>query len=57
MYVAHAGHQHMEEGINQSISQPLIIFGTIVAVLAIVSTFVIYDMRKRRVKSQSKSDG
>ena len=56
MYIAHAGHQHIEAGIDQSISQSTIIAGVVIVVLAIVSILVIYDLRKKGRKSTTKSN-
>ena len=50
MYFAHAGHVHMDEPLNQTISQPLVVMASLLAVAVIVgsSLFILNHIGKRR---------
>lgn len=53
MYIAHAGHQHLEQNVANSLSQPLII-GLVVGLLAVVVLGVIIFDRYARKRGKSK---
>ena len=50
MYFAHAGHVHMDEPLNQTISQPLVVMASLLAVAIIVgsSLFILNHLSNRR---------